>query len=255
VIKSLLVAWRDPAARRWHPVGRLTDANGTFEYVYVRGAESARRKSGFHPFESFPNIQDVYQSDELFPLFANRVPSAARSDYADFTTWLNVPTTERDPIVLLARSAGRRVTDNLELFPIPEADEHGECVFHFFAHGIRYATPQAQERILRFSAGDRLFMAHDFQNEVDCRALLLRTGDDEDGGRQFVGYCPSYLLDNVFELIARCEFAPEVSVEKVNPPPAPIQMRLLCKLSGCWPDGFTPFSGEAYQPIPAGAIV
>lgn len=253
--QTLLVAWQDPVARRWRPVGRLSRAGSLFEFVYVKGAESAQRESGFRPFESFTKLDDIYQSDVLFPLFANRVPSPSRSDYQDFTTWLNVPAGERDPIVLLARSAGRRATDSLELFPIPLPNDEGAYVAHFFAHGIRYATPEAKDRILRLKVGDSLLLAHDFQNELDCRALLLRTREDTDDGRHIVGYCPSYLLDDAFDLIVRCEFQPLVTVEKINPPPAPIQMRLLCKLDGCWPDGFAPFSGEAYKPIPSNAIV
>ncbi|MEA5576442.1 hypothetical protein [Anabaena sp. UHCC 0451] len=41
----------------------------------------------------------------------------------------------------------------------------------------------------------------------------------------------------------------KVQVEKVNPVPAPLQLRLLCTLTAKWHDDFPPFSSQEYQPI------
>ncbi|HEV3417251.1 MAG TPA: hypothetical protein VG056_10570 [Pirellulales bacterium] len=37
---------------------------------------------------------------------------------------------------------------------------------------------------------------------------------------------------------------------RVNPD-APLQNRVLCRMRGCWPDGFQPCSGDDFLPIPA----
>lgn len=35
----------------------------------------------------------------------------------------------------------------------------------------------------------------------------------------------------------------------MNPPPAPLQVRLLCKATMRGPEGFRPYSGEAYESL------
>jgi len=44
---------------------------------------------------------------------------------------------------MLARSGGRRETDTLTVFPIPEPDSEGRYRLHFFLHGLRYLPPCA----------------------------------------------------------------------------------------------------------------
>lgn len=65
-----------------------------------------------------------------------------------------------------------------------------------------------------------------------------------------VGYMPDYLLEDAFEWDKSCGYI-ELFVEKVNPMPAPVQQRLLCRMESCWPDGFKPFSTRRYQPLSA----
>ena len=87
----------------------------------------------------------------------------------------------------------------------------------------------------------------DVQNLVDPSAIALRTTD-----LQIVGYMPSYLVEDAHMLQQTCAFW-EVYVDRVNPPPAPLQQRLLCRLESCWPDGFVPYSTERYQPLTSDA--
>jgi hypothetical protein len=67
-----------------------------------------------------------------------------------------------------------------------------------------------------------------------------------------VGYVPRYLASEAIPFLnANIEF--RVYVERVNPPPAPTQQRLLCRLEACWPNNFQPFASDTYQPVPADA--
>ena len=250
-MSCLFVAWQAPLDRKWFPVGRLTYNGTRFRFVYTKGAGIAHRDCGFQPFGSFSALDGFYESAELFPLFANRVPPTDREDYGDFAQWLNVPRDSADPVAMLARSGGRRQTDTLELLPCPERDPEGAYHIHFFAHGLRYLSSESHARISRLKAGDDLLAALDFQNPHDTRALILRTNDAFPGDRFIVGYCPSYLLGDTFELLTQC---PSLSfeVERLNPPPAPLQFRLLCNMTTCWPKDFRPFSSEEYQPMANG---
>ena len=252
-MKTLFLSWQDQSSRLWFPIGRLTFDGSTYRFVYVKGAQEAQKQCGLEPLWLFPDLDRVYESPELFPIFANRMLRRSRPDYPDFIQWLNIPAEEKDEITLLGRSGGQRATDSFEVFPSPEPDNEGFYHLYFFVHGIRHRPAESQHRLERLNSGDSLLLMHDFQNPYDNRALLLRTDDGYN-----VGYCPRYLLEDVFKLLRQTSGAEQtvnVTVERVNLPPIPIQFRLLCKLKAPWPEGFQPFSGSIYQPIESAVAV
>ena len=250
-MKTLFLAWRDPYSRSWYPVGRLNVVEQGYRFVYLKGVQSALN-AGFCLFPSFPNVNSTYVSSDLFPLFANRVMPHSRPDYASYTEWLSVAEHKDDPIALLARSGGQRATDTLEVFPCPEPDARGQYHIHFFAHGLRHMPKSSLERAESLQHGDQLLLMSDFQNPHDPKALLLRTSDKSPSDVYNMGYCPRYLVDDVFQLLERNKLplagAITVVVERVNHAPAPTQFRLLCSMTMRWPDGFPPFSTDVYQP-------
>jgi hypothetical protein len=250
-MKTVFLAWQDPASRRWLPIGRLIYDSGTgvYQFAYTRGAKVAEKECAFQPLASFPQLDQMYESETLFPLFANRVPSRNRPDYEDYVEWLNIPRHEDEPITLLARVGGRRATDSFEIVPCPERKPGEEYHVHFFVHGLRHLSPASIERIGRLKPGEQLFLAQDFQNPYDRDALMLRTGTStpEAPHPDIVGYCPRYLVEDALKIIEGCPASPKVRVERINLPPAPLQLRLLCTMSGCWPEGFHPFAGPLYE--------
>ncbi|HEY1755207.1 MAG TPA: hypothetical protein VGG72_07395, partial [Bryobacteraceae bacterium] len=116
-MRTLFLAWQDPKSRQGYPVGRLDSSNQLYSFRYTKGAEQAATAAGFQPLASFPELRTVYVSEQLFPLFTNRVLRQSRPEYGDYLKWLSVPASERDPVVILSRSGGQRVTDTLEVFP------------------------------------------------------------------------------------------------------------------------------------------
>jgi hypothetical protein len=249
---TLFLAWRSSRTRSWYTVGRLT-TNGLYRFVYTHGAEEAELHGGFVAIPGFPDRHRVYESEALFPLFSNRLLPRSRPDYADWIEWLSLPEHDDDPVALLARSGGQRATDSFEVYPAPERRPDGSYHVHFFAHGLRHFPPSSVERASRLQPGDPLLLMHDFQNSTDPRALMMRTAEQAAGDIHAVGFCPRYLLTDVLELLGRSPDSARVAVERVNPPPAPTQFRLLCNLTLHWPADFAPFSGPAHQPIPADA--
>lgn len=250
VTQALFVAWRDPVERRYHPVARLARVGEEacpecFEFVYVNGAREAIAK-GFLPFRSFPHLDSVYRSAELFPLFANRLMSSSRLDYPAHIERLGLEL-GADPLDVLGRSGGVRATDSVELFPLPFYSEARGYSSPFFIHALRYMPKEAQLRAERLEVGEQLLLLHDFQNEVDVNALAIRTTD-----HVLLGYLPGYLIEDAFGLASECSMM-DLSVERVNLPPAPLQQRVLCRLDACWPDTFKPFASERYLPIVASA--
>lgn len=248
-MKKLFLAWQDVTGRLWYTVGRLTAEGGKYQFVYTKGALEAHEKGGFQPLQSFPDLYEVYNSDQLFPLFSNRLLSPSRPDYHSFVEWLNVGDNDVHPMVLLARSGGKRVTEMLEVFPSPEDNGTGEYQIYFFVHGLSHAAQASMDRALTLERGEQLLLMHDLQNPRDPEALLLRTAEKQPNDMFLMGYCPRYLLRDVHTLVREGRRLPTVTVERVNRPPAAIQFRLLCKMILKGPEEFHPFSDGVYQPL------
>src|SRR5206468_3136724 len=177
-----------------------------------------------------------YLSATLFPLFENRLMPRSRPDFDEYVQRLDLDPAKSDDLEILARSGGRRITDSLEMFPVPDLERAGCYVTYFLVHGVRYLSDESHRRISRLASLNRLYLQWDFQNEADSSALSLRTTD-----RILVGYVPRYLLPDAFKLMQECPDQPVISVAQVNPPPAPIQQRLLCRMEACWPVDFKPY--------------
>jgi hypothetical protein len=240
-MKVLYLAWQDPHSRQWYPVGKLSAEDGVYRFVYTKGAELAQN---FIPLGFMQDLHAVYRSHDLFPLFANRVISKKRPEYKDFLRWLDLREDEADPIVLLARTEGVRETDSLTVFPCPERTRQGKYVAHFFGHGLRHLPDEARLRVSRLHSGDQLYLMPDMQNPHDECALALRTDDPA----TIVGYCPRYISCDFLQVLLNDPATVDVRVKQVNAD-APIQLRLLCTLTGDWPDNFRPCSGDEYQEI------
>lgn len=245
-MKALFVAWRPSEPHDgWRPVGRLELDNGLYRFFYTEGA----RKPGFRPFAQMSSLDQVYESAELFPIFANRLLSSSRPEYEAYLQWGDFDVSDPpDPIVILGVTEGLRQTDAIEVFPCPQPDADG-CFFNkFFLHGIRWMSDAAIERISRLVPGEPLKLMLDIQNAYDPNAVAVRTDDD----RTMIGYIPRYLANDVWELLNDCarDFM-QVVVARVNSD-APLQNRLLCQMRACWPEGFDPCRGEDFQPIPQG---
>jgi hypothetical protein len=246
-MNPLFVAWHTKEPPAWGPVGRLEYDRGIYRFCYTQGA---RQLVDFRLFDGMDDLAQVYESTDLFPLFQNRLLPKSRPEYRAYLTWSGLdPDKPLEPLMLLGRTGGLKETDAVELFPCPQPDSHGCYINLFFAHGVRYHLPNAGPVLAQLRNGDRLEMRRQPLNPVDPKAVAIFS----DGTP--VGYVPRYLAADVSRLIDDCdEGAVRLLVQQVNYE-APTQQRLLCRLHACWPDGFQPCSGEAFQPIVAGCNV
>lgn len=246
-MNALLVASRsgDPEKGGWSPVGRLDFESGTYRFVYTKGAKTA---VGFRPFNGMEDLGAIYESDDLFPVFANRLMPKSRPEYEAFLRWSGFDAaTPPEPIAILGVTEGIRQTDQIELFPCPVRDAAGCYVNKFFLHGLRYMPDAAKVRIAGLRNEEPLFPMLDLCNPTDGSAVALRTVEGE---RVMIGYVPRYLAQDFWDLFNGC--GPDyvrVFAHRVNRD-APLQQRLLCRMEACWPDNFQPCSGEAFHPFP-----
>lgn len=248
VRRVLFVAWQDPVNRGIFPVARLLDRqqDPRWEFVYIRGALLAAER-GFQHFLGLEELDAVHESNELPPLFENRVMRSSRPDFPEYIKHLGLPEDTRDEIPILARSEGRRATDTIEVYGLPTFDEVRRVYrFMFFARGVRHLA-EAEARIAALRPGAALALEPDPANRADQLAIQVREG----AGVQ-VGFVPNTLLEDLHDL-RKLGSKIEVFAERVNPDPAPVQLRLLCRLEAGAVRGYSPFATTRYEPIPAGA--
>lgn len=241
-MNTLFVSWQDARKRRWYPVGRLTYEKPVYRFVYTAGAKEAEN---FSPFFGMRELEAIYESEQLFPIFSNRLLSDSRPEYTKLINWLSLQTKDIDPFVILSLTGGVRKTDSIEIFPCPVPTD-GNYELNFFSRGLSHQPEATQRRVDQLKHGETLYLMRDVQNKYDALALALRTDDPV----TIVGYCPRYLASDLNELLAKN--GPEgvtVTVDKVNAD-APFQLRLMCRIVSPWPQGFKACSSELYRPLP-----
>ncbi len=237
----LYIAWQDPENLQFFPVGRLTYEENVYRFVYTRGAEES---PSFAPFLPLKDLHAIYESDELFPLFANRILHKKRPEYPDLLTWLGVRQGHDDPMVLLARSGGLRATDPFMVFSCPSSQT--DDIYHivFFSQGLCDLPEGTLARIDRLDVGAELYCMPDPQNPDDPLAVALRTPDRP----ILVGYCPPYLSRDLYALLNRNAMGGRITVERINHD-APFQFRLFCRMAFEGMEKFHPCSDRAYDPL------
>jgi len=221
---SVYVAWQAPDTRHWHVVGNLQERESGYVFKYTKGALKSEK---FTKFSGMSDVKETYISDELFPLFKNRLLSPRRPEYPRFINWLGLGEEVAKPIDILARSGGLRSTDQLQMFKKIDVDEGGNFEHFFFLHGLSYLNQAANDRVSELKHGEVLRLCLDLQNEHDSDAVVVRA----DKPAEIVGYCPRYFTSDIKKMLIDNPKTVTLSVEKISED-APHNYRLLCKFSG-----------------------
>lgn len=238
----LYVVWQEPDTRTWMPVGALSKIETGFRFVYLEGA---RLSKTFGLFPKMSKLESIYESENIFPIFQNRLMPKSRPDFAAYFRWLGLTESRSaEPMYVLAASGGAKATDSLAMFSPPKRTSNNAFVMRFFCHGISHLLEESAVRIAMLKKGDNLFAMKDVQNPFDSSALVLRSSDPA----AMVGYVPRYLAEDFGELMGLTLDA-QFRVGRVNKD-APRQLRLLCEFRAAWPKAFVPFSGVEFEPIP-----
>jgi hypothetical protein len=255
-MKSLFLAWQAPAGsahgRAWFPVGRLDAFSADegalsyhpqYRFRYTGGALKAQQDVGFAPLLAFPEFNRNYESNELFPLFQNRVLSPKRSDFAEYIQWLDLDRGHADPVSILSVSGGERVTDNLEVFPKVMASKEGTFCVRFFLHGLRHLGDKAVERASRLVVGEALRIVVELNNPATRLAVPLLTED-----YHMIGWAPRYLVEDLINCVPQ---APALSarIVRMNGEEAPLNQRFLIEYCGRAPHGTEPMSTPDFTPL------
>lgn len=246
--QTLFLAWQDQVKTKgWYTVGRL-DADSdrkSFQFRYVRGVKKAEDEAGFKALAAFPDLNQVYQSEELFPLFLGRLLSPDRQDFKEWVEQLALGPNNIDPMEILALTGGQRQTDNLEVFPKIDRQADGSFRCRFFLHGHRHINEAAQGRVDALAENEQLRVAIELNNPATKYAVQIQTSSDY----HMIGWAPRYLISDFLVAVGEKPFDLKAHVVKVNPEPAPAKQRVLIEMAGHVPAGPGPMESEDFQPL------
>lgn len=181
----LYLIWKCASNRRQYIVGQLTK-NGQYEFQYCEEIEEAL-KVGFTPLVSFEELDVVYKSEKLFPVFASRLPDRKRKDINKILKKYGLE--EYDSYQLLKKSGAKLPIDNLQFIdPILNYENSFEKLF--YVAGARHylgCDGNQCENAVQVTRGDEVFLEHEFDNPHDENAIRV-VNEQQD----LLGYVPRY---------------------------------------------------------------
>ena len=235
----LLVTRRFPDNGLYRPIGFLSSDAGRYTFAYLRKSVEA---DWFAPLPGLSDSGRKYRSDQLFPIFAERVISARRPDRTEALKALGLAE-DAAPFEVLNRSGGQRVGDTIELVPMPWVASDGSFSQLFLVHGVRHRSAEAQARIGQLHPRDRLLLRPDRSNAVNALAVQVA---DSDG--LTLGFVPDPLAEFMQDVLANRR-GYNLSVEQANGVDAGYHFRLLVRLEGYAPPGEQPYTGPDWQTV------
>lgn len=250
--RRLVVAWQHPDKRLIEPIGLLDYDGHRYRFGYIR---HVLRVKDFRPLLGFENLRRQYISDQLFPLFAQRVMDPRRPDYQRYVQRLGLPE-DATPWEQIARSQGRRQGDTIQLLPEP-VNDHGVITCRFLVNGIRYVpgperildgravqvdSGQVEAALSALRPGDPLHIAREPGNPINNLALMVMAGSVTP-----VGWIPDLMVEDMNRLLSRAKVT--VTAEHINGPSAPWHLRLLALLTGHNVGRFRFYTGKKWAPL------
>ncbi len=248
--RRLVVTWQHPVSRAIEPVALLTFDGERYRFAYLQNATSVK---DFRPLLGFPVLEQTYESEALFPLFAQRVMDPRRPDYERYVARLGLED-DASPWEQIARSQGRRQGDTIQLFPEPViTGDHLLC--RFLVHGsrhvpdrpvvlagksVRVSSDDLERALAGLGPGSPLQLVAEPANPVNSEAIVTATADGVP-----IGWVPNLLVHDLQTLLGKTDVS--VSVEHVNGPDAPWHLRVLAGLEALVPDGFRFFAGSQWR--------
>lgn len=192
----MYLIWKSDKSRKQHIVGQLTK-NGKYEFKYSKEVNKAI-EDGFTPLVCFPNLNETYFSEILFPVFSSRLPDRKRKDIKDILKKYDLE--EFDSYELLKRSGARLPIDNFE-FIDPIFDDEKEPERIFYVAGVRYyigCEGKKCDESLLLNRGDELKLECEPDNLKDSFAIKVFDTNDI-----HVGYIPRYYSKGITEAMQK----------------------------------------------------
>lgn len=207
----LYLIWKCALDRRQYIVGQLTK-NGQYEFQYCEEINEAL-KVGFTPLVSFEQLDVVYKSEKLFPVFSSRLPDKKRKDINKILKKYGLE--EYDSYQLLKKSGAKLPIDNLQ-FIDPILNYESSFEKSFYIAGVRHylgCNGSLCKDAVSVTRGDEVFLIHESKNLYDENAICVINEE-----KKLLGYVPRYYAGAFVKFIdeGRIEECHVTSVIKEN---------------------------------------
>ncbi len=208
----------------------------------------------------------VYRDETVPPPFSRRLMSKSRPDRGRFLEWLDLDeqTADEYPFTVLARTMGRKATDEFETFAKPLPDGKGRYDFLFpWGYRMRFGNGYDDQ----MKRDTYIGVAHKLQ-EYKNSGIALRPEWDDGGGRIFLypdytglkarvrvapvrgfGQIPPIYTDDVLRLLGADRGAANnvrITVHQVNLD-ASLDLMVIFRFQCNRPDDFEFCSGESFR--------
>lgn len=171
-IGQIYLVWREGSGGRRHIVGSIKrNATEGVRFKYIAKNLQAAKNDGFVSYDSFPNLEKVYE-DNVLDIFGQRIMRSDRGDLHQFYDFWNIDRTKvEDKFYMLAYTQGLLPTDNYEFL----ADFNPIKGLNFVTEigGLTYSQVPSDA----LAIGDELIYEFEPTNEYDSNAVKVLKGD------------------------------------------------------------------------------
>lgn len=184
----LYLIWKSNLSGSQYIVGQLTK-NGQYEFQYCKEIKQAIA-DGFKTLVSFENLERVYTSDELFPVFTSRLPDRKRKDIDKILKKYGLK--EYDAYQLLKASGAKLPIDSLFFIdPILNFDRAFEKTF-YLAGARHYLGCKGEKcvKAITVACGEEVYFERDLNNSYDSNAICVFNDN-----HILLGYVPRYYAE------------------------------------------------------------
>ena len=191
----IYLIWKDYKTRQRYIVGELSK-NGKYEFKYRINSRDRVMEKGFEPLIAFPDINEVYESYEIFPAFSSRLPDKRRKDIKEILSKYKLE--KYDAFELLKKSGGKLPTDSLEFIDPIFLDEKN-IEREFYIAGVRhydYCNGEEKNSNIQIDINDELVLERDFCNNFDEYAIKLKNKK-----RHILGLVPIFFSKEISKAI------------------------------------------------------
>ncbi|NMM63710.1 DNA-binding protein [Clostridium sp. P21] len=191
----IYLVWKYYKTRQRYIVGELSK-NGKYEFRYKAEDINKAIKNGFKPLIAFPDINEVYESYDIFPAFSSRLPDKRRKDVKEILAKYKLE--KYDAFELLKKSGGKLPTDSLEFIDPIFLDETN-IEREFYIAGVRYydyCDEKSKNTKLKLDINEKLILEKDYNNKYDKYAIKVINKENK-----IIGYIPVFFSKEISEAI------------------------------------------------------
>ena len=106
------LVWQSFLSKKKYKVAELYKENDKYYFRYLLEKVEDAKKDGFRPLIQFPDINAIYENENLFPSFGARLPESSRPEIKKILEEYGM--TKYDEFELLKRSGAKLPTDYYE---------------------------------------------------------------------------------------------------------------------------------------------